>query len=113
MHLPKFGWTPIILTINEKYYEEELDHNLEKLLPIDLRIERVNALPLTKPRIIGDSGLRGFLQLYHRAKQIILKDQIDFLYIPIPSFYIALLGRWLHKSTGVRYGIDYIDPWVH
>src|SRR6185369_5825402 len=21
--------------------------------------------------------------------------------------------RWLHASTGVRYGIDYIDPWVH
>jgi hypothetical protein len=24
-----------------------------------------------------------------------------------------LLGRWLHHSTGVKYGIDYIDPWVH
>ena len=30
-----------------------------------------------------------------------------------PSFYAALLGRWLHASTGIYYGIDYIDPWVH
>ena len=35
------------------------------------------------------------------------------MYIPIPSFYCALLGRWLHHSTGIKYGIDYIDPWVH
>ncbi|MEZ5028756.1 MAG: hypothetical protein R2765_08220 [Ferruginibacter sp.] len=23
------------------------------------------------------------------------------------------MGRWLHHATGVPYGIDYIDPWVH
>jgi hypothetical protein len=44
---------------------------------------------------------------------MIVEQQIDFLYIPIPSFYIALLGRWLHTTTGIKYGIDYIDPWVH
>ncbi|MDB5191416.1 MAG: hypothetical protein JWQ96_979, partial [Segetibacter sp.] len=36
-----------------------------------------------------------------------------FLYILIPSYYTALLGRWLNTSTGIKYGIDYIDPWVH
>ena len=30
-HLPAFGWEPIILTVHEKFYEERLDHNLEKL----------------------------------------------------------------------------------
>ena len=38
---------------------------------------------------------------------------MDFLFIPVPSFYCALLGRWLHAATGIPYGIDYIDPWVH
>ncbi|MBC7689412.1 MAG: glycosyltransferase, partial [Aquabacterium sp.] len=38
-HLPSFGWQPIILTVDEKYYEEALDYNLEKLLPPGLRIE--------------------------------------------------------------------------
>jgi hypothetical protein len=112
-YLPEFGWEPIILAVHEDYYEEKLDHNLERLLPKWLRIEKVRAFPVTKPRVIGDIGLRSFFQLYRRAKHLIRKEQIDFLYIPIPSFYIALLGRWLHASTGIKYGIDYIDPWVH
>ena len=112
-HLPAFGWEPIILTVREKYYEEIPDRNLEKLLPKDLRIEKVNALQLGKFRIIGDIGLRAFFQLYKRAKQLIFSEKIDFVYIPIPSFYCALLGRSLHHSTNIKYGIDYIDPWVH
>ncbi len=112
-HLPSFGWEPIVLTVHQKYYEEALDINLEKLLPATLRIEKVKAFKVTKPRLIGDIGLRAFFQLYKKAKQLINSEKVDFLYIPIPSFYCALLGRWLHYSTGIKYGIDYIDPWVH
>ena len=112
-HLPAFGWQPTILTVHADFYEEKLDYNLEKLLPESLRIEKVGAFKTTKPRLIGDIGLRAFFQLYTEAKKLIKKDAFDFLYIPIPSFYVALLGRWLHESTGVKYGIDYIDPWVH
>src|SRR5690606_29239080 len=79
----------------------------------DLRIEKVNAFPIIKPRLIGDIGLRGFFQLYNKAKQLIKTEGFDFLYIPVPSFYCALIGRCLHYSTGIKYGIDYIDPWVH
>lgn len=112
-HLPSFGWEPTILTVDEKYFEEEPDWNLVKLLPPGLRIEKVNAFPLTRPRLIGDIGLRAFFQLYKKAKEIISKEEFNFVYIPIPSFYTALLGRWLHRSTKIKYGIDYIDPWVH
>ena len=77
----------------------------------DLQIVEVKAFQRIGP--IGDIGLRAFFQLYTKAKEIILKQQIQFLYIPIPSFYVALLGRWLHNSTNIEYGIDYIDPWVH
>lgn len=110
-HLPSFGWEPIILTVHEKFYEETNDDDLVKLLPTGLRIEKVNAFKRFGP--IGDIGLRGFLQLYKKASSIIATEQIDFVYIPIPSFYCALLGRLLHNSTGIKYGIDYIDPWVH
>src|SRR5665647_600918 len=90
-HLPSFGWEPVVLTVHEKYYEEALDPNLEKLLPPTLRIEKVNAFRVTRPRLIGDIGLRAFFQLYKRAKQIIRSEKIDFLYITIPSFYTCLL----------------------
>lgn len=111
--MPAFNWEPTILTVHEKYYEEAPDWNLVKLLPQNLRIEKVKAFKTTKPRLIGDIGLRAFFQLYKKAKQLIKQEGFDFLYIPIPSFYCALLGRWLHSSTGIKYGIDYIDPWVH
>ena len=112
-HLPAFDWQPTILMVNEKYYEEALDYNLLKLLPEGLQIEKAKAFPITRPRLVGDLGLRGFFQLYRKAKKIIERENIDFLYVPIPPFYAALLGRWLHASTGIKYGIDYIDPWVH
>lgn len=112
-HLPDFDWEPIVLTVHEKYYEEALDHNLEKLLPPGLRVEKVNAMRVFRPRIIGDIGLRAFYAMYKKAKQLIKEEKIDFLYITIPSFYGALWGRWLHYATGIAYGIDYIDPWVH
>ncbi len=110
-HLPSFGWNPVILTVNEKFYEETNDYDLMKLLPQGLRIEKVGAYKRIGP--IGDIGLRGFLQLYKKAKAITKKEHFDFLYIPVPSFYCAILGRFLHTSTRIKYGIDYIDPWVH
>jgi hypothetical protein len=112
-HLPDFGWKPIILTVDERDYEESLDWNLHTLLPQDQHIEKVRAYPVTKPRLIGDIGLRAFFQLRKRALDLVKSESIDFVYIPIPSFYVALIGPYLHQKLGVEYGIDYIDPWVH
>lgn len=112
-HLPAFGWEPVLLTVHEDFYEEELDRNLHKLLPAGQRIEKVRAYPVTKPRLIGDIGLRAFFQLRKRALELVQQEPIDFVYIPIPSFYVSLIGPYLHRKTGVKYGIDYIDPWVH
>jgi hypothetical protein len=112
-HLPKFGWNPIILTVDERDYEESLDWNLHALLPKNQVIEKVRAFPITKPRLIGDIGLRAFFQLRSRALRLVQDNSIDFVYIPIPSFYTALIGPYLYRKTGVNYGIDYIDPWVH
>jgi hypothetical protein len=112
-HLNSFGWEPVILTVDEKFYEETLDWNLHQLLPKNLRIEKVNAFKITKPRLIGDIGLRAFFQLRKKALSLLQSEEFDFIYIPIPSFYTALLGPYLYKKTKVKYGIDYIDPWVH
>jgi hypothetical protein len=87
--LKSFGWEPVILTVHEKYYEESPDWNLVKLLPKDLRIEKVNAFKITKPRLIGDIGLRAFFQLYKKAKQLVRTEHFDFIYIPIHSFYCS------------------------
>jgi hypothetical protein len=112
-HLPSFGWKPIILTVHEDYYEEALDRNLEQLLPQQQGIEKVKAFGLAQPRFIGDIGLRAFFQLRNGALDLVRSEKVDFVFIPIPSFYVSLIGPYLHRKTGVKYGIDYIDPWVH
>jgi hypothetical protein len=99
--------------VDEKYYEFDLDWNLHKLLPKNQRIEKVKAFRVTKPRLVGDIGLRSYFFLRRKALHLIKNENIDFVYIPIPSFYVSLLGPYLFRKTGVKYGIDYIDPWVH
>ena len=73
-HLKSFGWEPVILTVDERFYEEELDWNLQSLLPKELRIEKVNAFKITKPRLIGDIGLRGFIQMRKKALKLLKND---------------------------------------
>jgi len=110
--LPEFGWNPIILTVDSKYYEEPIDLDMLKIVSDKTEVQHVSAYPVTQPRIIGDIGLRAIFQLKRAALEILRNREIDFLWIPIPSFYVSLLGRLLHHKTGVPYGIDYIDPWV-
>lgn len=111
-YLKELGWIPRILTVNEKYYEETPDPDFKKTFSADFVVTRVKAFRVTRHRIIGDIGLRAFFQLYKAAKEIIKTESIDFVWLPIPSFYNSLLGRLIHEKTGIRYGIDYIDPWV-
>ena len=110
--LSGFGWKPVVLTVQEDRFEEEPDPDFAQTFSKDFEVHRVGALPVTKPRIVGDIGLRAFFYLYMGAIKIIKQKEIDFVWIPIPSFYTALLGRLIYRKTRVPYGIDYIDPWV-
>ena len=112
-HLPEFGWEPIIVSVKPEQYEEHPDANLLKLLPHGLRVEHVGAIPIRPVRFVGDVGIRGFVPMLRRILRIIDREPVDFLYIPIPSFYAALLGPLVKRMRGVPYGIDYIDPWVY
>ena len=62
-HLPSYSWEPVILTVHEKYYEEKLDYNLEKLLPNNLRIEKVKAIPIGKIQKMTWDNLKYFKSL--------------------------------------------------
>jgi hypothetical protein len=112
LHLTEFGWEPVIVTVHHRYYEEKLDWDLARLVPEELRIERVAALPTRPVRLVGDVGIRGFVPMLARIVRIARREKADFLYITIPSNYAALLGRPARWLTGIPYGIDYIDPWV-
>ncbi len=110
--IEEFGWHPVVLTVDSNFYEEPLDWDLVKTVKPHVEIYYTKARKVPKPRIYGDIGLRAFKFLKIRALEIITSKKIDFIWIPIPSFYVALLGRILYEKTGIPYGIDYIDPWV-
>jgi hypothetical protein len=110
--LNEFNWNPIILTVSPEYYEEAPDKDISRTVREDVEVVYTKAYRVTKPRFIGDIGLRAFPFLYRAALKLIRTREIDFIWIPVPSFYTSLLGRVLHEKTSVPYGIDYIDPWV-
>jgi hypothetical protein len=101
-----------VVTVHHEYYEKALDWNLMELVSDGLRIERVAALPTEPIRVVGDISIRGFFPLLSRVLQLTNNEEIDFLYLPIPPHYTALLGPIVHLLQKIPYGIDYIDPWV-
>ncbi|SDB65079.1 hypothetical protein SAMN03097699_3044 [Flavobacteriaceae bacterium MAR_2010_188] len=111
-YLKSFGWHPLLLTIDSKYYEEPLDKDIYKTVSDDIEVIYTKAYKVTRPRLVGDIGLRGFPFLLKKALEICKNRHIDCIWIPIPSFYTSLLGRIIHCKTGIPYGIDYIDPWI-
>lgn len=111
-YLLDFDWKPILLTVLPEFYEEAHDLDMVRTVSSEIEVHSVKALPVYKPRIVGDIGLRGWFHLRKKALELIEDRKPDFLWIPIPSFYMAILGRVLHDKTGIPYGVDYIDPWV-
>jgi len=109
MHLPKFGWEPIILTTKPEYYKEKLDWDMVRLVPAALRTISTKAF---KPGFIGDIGIRAFFWHWRELRRLARAKEMDFILIPIPSNYSSLLGRLIYEEFKIPYGIDYIDPWI-
>ncbi len=113
-YLAAFGWQPIILAVDPAYYEEETADELMQLVTPGIKVFYVQAKHAGKTlRVAGDISLRAFWPLRSKALQIISEEKPDFIWSPVPPFYTALITRLVHNKTGVPYGIDYIDPWVH
>src|SRR5690606_34754023 len=101
-------------TVKPKYYEEKPDPDIIKTVRKTTEVISVDATPVkTSTRFIGDIALRAFSNIKNKALELIKEREIDFIWIPIPSFYTAVLGRQLFNKTKTPYGIDYIDPWVN
>ena len=112
-YLHEYDWEPIVLAVNPAFYEEEKSEDLVKLVKNDIRVVYVDAKNAGKLRLYGDIALRAFGNLKNKAIEIISKEKIDCIWVPIPPFYTALIARKVHDATKVPYVIDYIDPWVH
>jgi hypothetical protein len=114
-HLPEFGWEPIVVTTDPRYYESSVDPENEKLLPKSLEVIRTPAFPArwTRKIGVGDIGMRS---LWHHWKMLVnlsRQKRVDLVFVPVPPFVPMILGRLIYGRFGVPYVIDYIDPWIN
>src|SRR6266487_243880 len=112
--LKTYGWNPIVLTVDAGAYEGTLDLTSLRLLPEDLRIERVHALPkwLCRPFGIGDISLRAQWSLRSRVAKLIKTQQPSIIFATVLPGYTALVGSWAKRHFSIPFVLDYQDPWV-
>lgn len=111
-HLPEFGWRPIIVTTDPRYYECQVDEELNQLVPDDVRVIRTRALATRPIRIIGNLGFRSMWWYYRAIRELAAREKIDFVHITCDSFPASLIGARIQRRLGIPYGIDYQDPWI-
>lgn len=113
-HLEKFGWQPVVLTVEPRFLEEEPDWDFARLVPAGLEVVRTKALPVrwTRRLGIGDLGIRSFFFQMAAARKLCRERKIDLLFIPGPPWHTFLVGPRIKKEFGIPYVMDYIDPWV-
>src|SRR3712207_5448942 len=68
-HLERYGWRPIVLTVDPSTIEGQVDEELGGTTTTALRVVRVKAWPHTWTRRVGfgDLGLRAYRPLRRRA----------------------------------------------
>jgi hypothetical protein len=113
-HLKEFGWEPVILTTDPRYYETPIDEENQNLLPTDLEVIRTQAIPsaLTRKFGFGDLGLRSLWHHWRAISRICRERRVDLTFVPIPPYPSIVLGRLARARFGIPYVIDYIDPYV-
>ncbi len=112
-HLREFGWEPVVITTDPRYYENRVDPENARLLPEWLRVIRTAAVParLTRKFGVGDLGMRSLWHHWRALKTLCREQRVDLIFIPVPPYVPMVLGRLAHRRLGIPYVVDYIDPW--
>lgn len=113
-HLHKFGWEPLILTVNPDAQIGPKDPLLVETLPKDLRVWRAGSLPVSLTSLVGvgNVGLRSYLQLARLGARIIEQEHPSVVFFSTTMFALFALGPRWRAAFGIPYVLDYQDPWV-
>lgn len=113
-YLAENGWEPTIVTVDPRDYEGGVEPALSALVPPSLRVVRCRAWSSswTRPIGFGDLGLRAFVNLKATCGRLLRDQRFDALFITVYPVYPALLGPSLKRRFGVKFVLDYQDPWV-
>jgi hypothetical protein len=108
------GWQPTVLTLDPRDYDGSVEPGLTALVPASLPVVRARAWKRswTRPLGFGDLGLRALVNLRRVAGRLMTTERFDVVFITVYPVYPALLGPALKRRFGVRFVLDYQDPWV-
>lgn len=114
-HAVDFGFYPTVFTVEPEYREEVADNWMCELTGKDFEKIEVGCLNqhITRKFGIGDLGLRMLPFLFFKLKKEARRQKPAFVLYPVPPWYILVIAPLIKRLTGVPYGIDFIDPWVH
>lgn len=112
-YLERYGWRPVVLTVDPGSYEGVLDRELEAAVPGSIEVVRARAVrPAWTRRLgFGDLGLRALPALWRACRARLRSGGIDAMYVTTYPVYPALLER-LARRAGVPFVLDLQDPWV-
>lgn len=113
-HLPAAGWNPIVVCVDEEYYEEPLDPELARLVPATTEVVKVPALSsrFTRPLGLGEISLRSFIALRRGLFRLLQRQPVATVLITGSPYYPMLLAAQVRQRFGVPVVLDLQDPWV-
>lgn len=113
-HLPKFGWQPLVLTVDDASIEGEIDPELADGCRNMGRVVRVRAWPAARTRRLGfgDLGLRSYTALRRAAFALAAAERVAATLVTTYPIYPAAIGAALKRSRGTPFVLDLQDPWV-
>ena len=109
-YLREFGWEPVVLTVRENYYPNNvwLDHGLEKDIPEGVKIYRTK---VWHTRIINDEGIRWLPFLLSAVVKVIREEHPDLVYFTGGPFFPLITGPLIRFLFRLPYVVDLRDPW--
>ena len=115
-HLRALGWEPVVLAVAPDLVEGAvMEPLLEETYPADIRVVRVRGVRPGVTRRLGFGSLwwRCGAALRRAGDALLAAEKFDLVFFTTTQFEAFTLGpRWLARH-GVRYVLDYQDPWVN
>lgn len=113
-YLPEHGWCPTVVCVDEAFHEQTLDPGLAALLPSDLDVRKVRAIPtaIARPMGLGEISLRAWLPLRRAIHSATAEADVRAVLITGSPFYPMLLAGEIQRRFGVPVVLDFQDPWA-
>lgn len=114
-HAASLGFYPVVFTVNPNRREQKGDPWMTELAGDQFDLVTVKCLDqnITRKFKIGDLGIRMLPFLFFKLLKYARKQKPSFILYPVPPWYVLTIAPLIKFFTGVPYGIDFIDPWVH